>query len=310
MSIIKDIFYSFCIFSALFTALLFIKCDPKSAMTGDDYRLYEGTVLEEFANAVEHNDTASMKELVNTKPIPIDFPSRTGTTLLMMAISNGQNASVIDLLLELGANPNKFDSQRDGYKTCPIFEATRYKYPQRLSYLSSLLKHGANVNAATEHKSITEEGAFFVTSPYSILVDALSANKSTDSAEFKKTMTIFFDYNINLNMYDCEKYMFNQPTSIIISKKRYDILLFLLMNGLDYNEFVYFNSDNKKVTLLQALRLSVLPLGTEQYNYKMKVVDFLNKKGFNYFNEPIPSVILGKIQQENPTNWKYVIEKY
>ena len=58
------------------------------------------------------------------------------------------------------------------------------------------------------------------------------------------------------------------------------------------------------------IRESVCEFDTEQYQYKMKIVDFLKSRGVDYKSAPIPDYIIQEIQKKHPDNWQDYLKRY
>ena len=101
---------------------------------------------------------------------------------------------------------------------------------------------------------------------------------------------------------------------------RMDIMLYLLQKGADYRrKFTEIDLDKPdyptfEVDILYKLRKCVYPIGSKEYTDKMKVVNFLKKKGLDYWKSPIPSgmygVIMRDIAPKNKADFDYYIKHY
>lgn len=92
---------------------------------------------------------------------------------------------------------------------------------------------------------------------------------------------------------------------------RYNVAYYLLVNGIDYKTPIFFREEQgKEMFLVDILREEFLDLDTEEYEYKMKIVDFLKSKGIDYRATPIPEYIKKKAQENYPNNWQEYLEKY
>lgn len=69
-----------------------------------------------------------------------------------------------------------------------------------------------------------------------------------------------------------------------------------------------------EVDILYKLRKCVYPIGSKEYTDKMKVVNFLKKKGLDYWKSPIPSgmygVIMRDIAPKNKADFDYYIREF
>ena len=58
------------------------------------------------------------------------------------------------------------------------------------------------------------------------------------------------------------------------------------------------------------LRKIDLQLNSDEYKYKLKIVNFLKKKGLDYYNEPIPDFMIKRIKRLHPNDWQEYMQKY
>lgn len=72
----------------------------------------------------------------------------------------------------------------------------------------------------------------------------------------------------------------------------------------------YRPEEDKPMYLVDVLREDFTGLDTDEYKYKMQIVDFLKNKGVEYRKSPIPEYIKKKAQENYPNNWKEYLEKY
>lgn len=135
----------------LFIILFFIlgiSCQQNKTFRSIDS--FRDTHIWTLAKLVQSEDTAKMREFVNSNPaIDIDeLDSKFHKNLLIWAIFNGRYKSV-ESLLRLGADPNfiAFDG------TTPLIYASRFltsEYKADSRYIAILLKFGADPNKVTK----------------------------------------------------------------------------------------------------------------------------------------------------------------
>ena len=279
--------------------LLNIKAD-KEELLGADFRLFQDTPAWELAKAVKWQDTTEIRRQVQELHVPIDFQEeKYGETLLMMALEERKNKSVIKLL-ELGADPNLYsDTLRQGGQNAVMIACeNEYISPKTLKLL---LRYGGNPNSVIR----TIEGNDS-TSPFSFRESALFL-ASLGSLEKVK---ILVESGADVNQYTPDTY----PGAIkgALNLKKMDIVLYLLDHGADYtrNYRLSTNGEIIDIDILHKLRQCILPLDSEQYEYKMKVVEFLQKRGLNYWDSEIPDYILKRIKERYPDDWEEYIKKY
>jgi ankyrin repeat protein len=87
--------------------------------------------------------------------------------------------------------------------------------------------------------------------------------------------------------------------------------LFLLQNGADYKQSIFYRPDeNREMYLVDVLREDLFDVDTEEYKDKMKVVEYLKEKGIDYRATPIPEFIKKKARENYPGSWQQYLEKY
>lgn len=62
--------------------------------------------------------------------------------------------------------------------------------------------------------------------------------------------------------------------------------------------------------ILFKLRQIFLPLNSENYRYKVKVIELLKERGLNYNESPIPEFIVERAKKEYPDTWEEYLKKY
>lgn len=276
----------------------------KQVLTGSDYRLFQNTPAWDLAKAVQDEDEKKINEIVSKDPKLINYQeSKFGNTLLILTITN-QQIKPFKYLLEKRADVN-IHNTFDG--TSAIIEACGSKYYD-IQFVEILIQNGANVNdiETGERKKGNSTRA----------TPLIEASKSGLMDLVKFLVTKGADVN-----YQNE---FGQSSfSESIMQKRYEISYYLLENGADYERPIFYRPDysiplekqdpndkGKPMYLVDVLREAFLDFDTDEYNYKMQVVDFLKSKGIDYRATPIPDYIKKKAQEEYPKTWKEYLEKY
>ena len=96
-----------------------------------------------------------------------------------------------------------------------------------------------------------------------------------------------------------------------------EIALYLLEKGADYNEkFEAKNVDSHQsqsrgyATVADKLRYVMLPLDSREYEFKLKVIEFLNEKGIDYYDTEIPEHALNLIKRKYTDEWEEYMKVY
>ncbi len=274
----------------------------KTELTGDDYRLFQNTPAWELAKAVQDEDEKKINEIVSKDPKLINYQDpKFGNTLLMLTIMNQQIKPFKVLLIDK-ADVNIHNSYEG---TSALIEASSSKqYDTKFAEI--LLQYGANVNDVQTDKK----------EPNKVKTPLIQASKTgkLDLVE------LLVKNGANIN-YQNEYGQSALSESVIID--RYKISFFLLQNGSDYKQPIFFRPDysipsnqqapkekGKPMFLVDVLREDFFDLDTDEYKYKMKIVDFLKSKGIDYRATPIPEYIKKKAQEEYPNSWQKYLEKY
>lgn len=274
----------------------------KSKLLGNDYRLFQDTPAWTLAKAVEDEDKTLIKKIVNEKQVAIDFKEkRFGQTLLMLAVTNQQYNSC-KTLLQLGADPNKYDSY-DGSNA--MIEAAQISNitGDNTKFLKLLLQFKGNPNFV--EVGPRREGN---STRNSVLISAVQINEVQSSLPMVK-MLVEAGANINYKN-EFGQTAFNQAIILDV----YDVALYLLQKGADYNEVIVDRSeiskDGKKMYLVDILREFTPELNSKKHKEKLAIIEFLKQKGIDYKKVPIPDFIFEQIKKDYPNNWKEYIEQY
>lgn len=274
----------------------------KNKLLGNDYRLFQDTPAWNLAKAVEDENTELIKKIIKEGKVDVNYQEpRFGQPLIMLAVINEQYASC-KVLLELGANPNLHD-KNDGSNA--MIEAAQIDNSNvdKMKFMGLLLKFKGDPNSV-------EVGTRRVgnTTRNSVLIAAVNADESYSSLPIVKLL-VKAGANIN---YENE---FGQTAlNEAILLEIYDVALFLLQNGADYNQVIIdrsqFSKDGKKVYLVEILREFTPKIGSEKHLKKRAIIQFLKQKGIDYQKVPIPDFVLERIKNKYPNDWKDYIKNY
>jgi len=274
----------------------------KTDLTGDDYRLFQNTPAWELAKAVQDENEKKINEIVSKDSKLINYQEpKYGNTLLMLTVSNQQMKS-FKILLEQKADVNIHNSYEG---TSALIEACSFKLYE-IEYAEMLLQNGANANDVQTDKSEPNR-----------VKSALMKSAKTGKLDLVKLL-IKNGANVNYqNEYG------QSALSESIMGSRYEVSYYLLQNGADYKRPIFYRPDysipvenqdpndkGKPMYLVDVLREAFLDFDTDEYKYKMQIVDFLKSKGIDYRATPIPEYIKKKAQENYPKSWQEYLEKY
>ena len=269
--------------------------------------MYKHTPAWSLAKAVEDEDTTEISKQVLQMHISVDYRDpKYKQTLLMLATSTNKIESV-KKLLELGANPNAHDDSTKYFGESAVLLACRFPRPSS-KILALLLKYGGNPNSTA--CGVQENGLGEIVPMREF---ALSAAVFSSFEKVK----LLVDAGANINYETTTESCAIENCMI---HGRMDIMLYLLQKGADYRrKFTEIDLDKPdyftfEVDILYKLRKCVYPIGSKEYIDKMKVVNFLKKKGLDYWKSPIPSgmygVIMRDIAPKNKADFDYYIKHY
>ncbi|WP_411823792.1 ankyrin repeat domain-containing protein [Leptospira sp. 'Mane'] len=270
---------------------------PGAKITVYDFRLFRGTPLWELTKATVIQDTERMKKIVQENKLDVDYQEpKFAETLLSLEVINERFESS-KILLELGADPNKQgNTLSKGYS--PIMYGASVK-DSRL--LKLLLAYGGNPNAEAKGKIIS--GIITYT-------PLMNASQSGNLENVK----LLIDAGANIHFRD---ELGETPLTEALVLDHLDVVLYLLENGINYKQQFgtssgknYNTKEAYPVYIADKLRFSILPLDSEQYKQKMKVITFLKKNGIDYRATPIPLAAYNTAKRLYPRNWEAYLEKY
>lgn len=276
-------------------------------MLGDDFRLYKHTPAWSLAKAVEDEDATEISKQVLQMHISVDYRDPEYKQTLLMLATRTNKIESVKKLLELGANPNAHNDSTKYFGQSAVLLACRFTRPSS-KILALLLKYGGNPNSTA--CGVQENGLGEIVP---IRDFALSAAVFSSFEKVK----LLVDAGANINYATSTE---NCAIENCMIFDRMDIMLYLLQKGADYRrKFTEIDLDKPdyptfEVDILYKLRKCVYPIGSKEYTDKMKVVNFLKKKGLDYWKSPIPSgmygVIMRDIAPKNKADFDYYIKHY
>ncbi len=276
-------------------------------MLGDDFRLYKHTPAWSLAKAVEDEDTTEISKQVLQMHISVDYRDPEYKQTLLMLATRTNKIESVKKLLELGANPNAHNDSTKYFGQSAVLLACRFTRPTS-KILALLLKYGGDPNSTA--CGVQENGLGEIVP---IREFALSAAVFSSFEKVK----LLVDAGANINYATSTA---NCAIENCMIFDRMDIMLYLLQKGADYRrKFTEIDLDKPdyptfEVDILYKLRKCVYPIGSKEYTDKMKVVNFLKKKGLDYWKSPIPSgmygVIMRDIAPKNKADFDYYIKHY
>ena len=260
----------------------------KSNLRSSDYRLFQGTPVWPLAKAAYDNDLDEVARILKSRPELANIPDSVyGGTMLMKSITL-QNYDLFKVLLENGANVNYHDKSND---ISPLMEACSVtKGDSR--FVRDLINKGAKVNDTSARLGTP----MFMAVTYSTLPIVRLLKQNGANMNYR----IPLGYNI---------------LSRAIIVKNYDIALFLLENGVDYNQPTKISRDEhgqvkRQLNILETLRYETPSIISSDFNKKQRIIAFLESNGLDYHATPIPDIVIKEIKEEYPVIWRYYLNNY
>ena len=184
-------------------------------------------------------------------------------------------------LLELGADPNWLD-KNDAFPF-PIIEASK-----RIgTYLNDALMYGGNPNC------YFKKGQWFAD-----CTPLGGAIYSSDSNNVK----LLIEHGADINytpIYYCN------PLRIAMIQEEIEICKYLIIKGADCSKAITIRENKDTVGVLYYLREMTFPLNSKRHEIKMKVIELLSAKGYDYWKYPIPENVRKSFLGEDDFLAKY-----
>jgi hypothetical protein len=264
----------------------------KSKLIGSDYRLFQNTPAWELAKAVQDGNEKKINEIVKKDSALVNYQDpKYGETLLMLTIMNQQLKSFKALLANKAdiSIHNTFDG------TSALIVACSFnRYDNKFAEI--LLQLGANANDVEVGKR--RKGNTTRLTP-------LIAASEEGNVDLVK---LLLSKGADINYQNEYKQSALSQAAIL---QRYNVVLFLLQNGVNYNLPISYNEiQDKTYYLVDELRFFMPDIGSNEYKLKMEIVNFLRSKGIEYKDVPIPEYVKKRAMEEYPGSWQEYLEKY
>lgn len=265
-----NVIYVFIFFKIVFTA-----CDiapDKSKLLSNDYRLFWNTAAWNLAVAVRNENVNDIKRIVNEEKVNVNFQeSRFGQTLLMLAVENLHYNSC-KALLDVGADANIHDKYNG---SSPIIRSAGLQDDKsdNTRILKLLLSYGGNPNDEE-----TGERQVGNTTRKTPLLVACSGSSIFSLDKVQTLVQAGADIN-HKNEYK------GFPLSEALLAENYNVVLYLLQKGANYNEIIIdraeFTKGGEKVYIIDYLKEQSFSDNGEKSQQVAKIFEFLKQKGIN-----------------------------
>jgi len=239
--------------------------NTQGKLLSSDYRLFKNTPAWPLAKAVENEDTSSIRKIITGHKVSVDYPDPVyGGTLLDIAVFNRKYSSV-EVLLELGADPNKQNAYN---KTSALMTASRlggggYIHPYADSrYLKILLKYGGDPNAVQDGDRMEKRTRNYFT--------PLSLACISGIFEYVQIL-VNAGADVNFTAKDG-----STPLCAGIISGNPDIVLYLLKKGANFNQIMYTTIKGEKKSVLDGINsMWHFDENSSEFKKEVEIKDFL-----------------------------------
>lgn len=268
-------------------------------------KIFKDTPGWKAALAIMKDDTFSLgRELEKKRDLIALRDPYYGYSLLFTAVLNNKIKST-EKLLKSGFDPNLVSDTLRGTGTTPIASASSHISPSP-QIIELLLRYGGDPNS--------KERFWIRIRDFNVEVqDTVNRHAITDaSGDNLSKVKLLLKYGADVNPKEG-----TSPLEMAIAHDKMEIALYLLENGAVYNEtYEAKDVDSRQsqsrgyATVADKLRYVMVPLNSREYEYKLKVIDFLKAKGLDYYETEIPDHALNLIQHKYPDTWEEYIKVY
>lgn len=265
----------------------------KENLLANDYRLFQNTVAWDLAKAVEDEDLDMIDSIVTVDCSLVNYQESVyGGTLLMLAIRNQQLSSFERLLIN-NADVGVHDSYNG---SSAIIIACKYGGELSIEFVSKLIAHGADINDVEVGERQVGNSTRFTP------LIAASVLGKLDLVKLLVEKGADINYRNEFEQTALGKAMLTDS---------YSVANYLLEHGADYTLPVFYRPDvDKQMFLLDILREDFFDLDSDLYKEKMRIVAFLDSKGIEYRDSPIPEYIKKKAQEKYQDDWETYLNVY
>lgn len=257
------------------------------------------------AKAIMNDDTVALrKELEKNPNLTTLKDPYYSFSLLFTAVLNNKIRSTEKLLMS-GFDPNMVSDTIHGEGSMPMMPVA-YFSDISPKILELLLQFGGDPNSK---KRFSLRMIDYDTE----IQDTINRHAITDAAgtDLKK-VKLLLKYGADINPKEGLS-----PLYMAVALDKMEIALYLLENGADYNEkYEAKDVDSRQsqsrgyATVVDKLRYVMVPLDSREYDYKLKVIEFLKERGLDYHETEIPEHALKLIKDKYPDIWEEYIKVY
>lgn len=280
-------------------------CNVDKSPLGMSPEIFHDTPGWRAALAIMKDDTVTLgKELKKNRNLSTLRDPYYGYSLLFTAVLNNKIKST-EKLLKAGFDPNLVSDTLRGTGSTPISIASYHVTPAP-RIIKLLLSFGADPNSKQRFSLRNIDFDTFIR-------DTINQHAITNAAgnDIEK-VRILLDYGADINPKEGIS-----PLDMAVALDKMEIAFYLLERGADYNERYEVgvtDSEHCKsigyTTVADRLRYVIVPLDSREYEFKLKVIEFLKKNGMDYYQTEIPEHALKIIKDKFPETWEEYVKVY
>lgn len=242
--------------------------DGNENLLGNDFRLFKNTELEELAKYVADQNASEIRRILSSGSVDVNYQEKKyGNTLLMLAVTNSLNISVLELL-KGGADPNlrDFETRENALDNACFY----YNYQCNVDVVDMLIKHGADVNAFQRYDN--PGGKPIINSPLTI----------ASSAGCYETVKLLVQSGAKIDTFTYHDGYGAITEAIIQDEIR--IAKYLIVDCKSpVPETCYIRENEKgeevKLSVTDMLNENDYKVGDKNYKYKKEILRYLENKG-------------------------------
>ena len=277
----------------------------KQPPIGMSPEIFSNTPGWKSAKAIMNDDTVSLSKELERNPdlITLKDPYY-GFSLLFTAVLNNK-IKATEKLLKAGFDPNLVSDTIKGTGSTPITVAS-YHITSTPIILDLLLRYGGNPDSK-------QRFSLRMVNFNTEVQDTINCHAITDAARKDLSkVKLLLNYGADVNPKEGLS-----PLYMAVALDKMEIALYLLENGADYNEkYEAEDVDSRQsqsrgyATVADKLRYVIVPLDSREYEFKLKVIDFLKGKGIDYYETEIPDHAQNLIKRKYPDAWEEYMKVY
>jgi len=95
-----------------------------------------------------------------------------------------------------------------------------------------------------------------------------------------------------------------------VLSQNYKLVWYLLNEGIDYQKPIFTNASGIDQSLEYCMKRQLIDLESEEYKYKLKVIDFLERHGVDYRGVVPSKKTIEMAKRQYPDSWEEYLKVY